>query len=93
MNFTKVGLAAVLVACGAAVVQAEGALVQARAHAQQISALYRQGLATALEASDANVLRFESEINLARERYGLAGALLDLRLALGVDPLGREVTS
>ena len=42
---------------------------------------------------DANVLRFESEINLARERYGLAGALLDLRLALGVDPLGREVTS
>jgi hypothetical protein len=38
------------------------------------------------------VLRFESEIALVQERYGLAAALLDLRLAIGVDPLGREVS-
>jgi outer membrane protein TolC len=75
-----------------AVIQAENGAVQARVHAQQIAALYRQGLATALEASDANVLRYESEIALAQQRYGLAAALLDLRLAIGVDPLGREVS-
>jgi outer membrane protein TolC len=75
-----------------AVIQAESGAVQARAHAQQIAALYRQGLATALEASDANVLRYESEIALAQERYGLAAALFELRLAMGVDPLGREVS-
>ncbi len=75
-----------------AVIHAQNAAEQATAHAEQISALYRQGLATSLEASDASVLRFESEINLARERYGLAEALLDLRLALGVDPLGHEVS-
>jgi outer membrane protein len=75
-----------------AVVEAERGAVQAREHAQQIAALYRQGLATALEASDANVVRFQSEIALVQERYRLALALLDLRLSLGVDPLGREVS-
>jgi outer membrane protein TolC len=75
-----------------AVIEAENGAVRAREHAQQIAALYRQGLATALEASDANVLRYESEIALAQQRYGLAAALLDLRLALGVDPLGRKVS-
>jgi outer membrane protein TolC len=52
--------------------------------------LYRQGLASALAVSDANLRLFEAEVALARARFGLGLALLDLRAAQGLDALGKE---
>jgi outer membrane protein TolC len=77
----------------AAVAQAEAVVAAAQKNAAETIALYRQGLARALEVADANAQLFEAEVALARERYGMAVALLALRVALGVDPLGREVVS
>jgi outer membrane protein TolC len=79
-----------LAAAQASIRQAEAAVELARRNVGETAALYREGLARALEVSDANVRLFEAEVTLVRERYGLAMAFLDLRAALGLDPLGRE---
>ena len=62
----------------------------ARKNAAETTALYRQGIASALEVADANVRLFEVEVALARERYGLAIAYLNFEAALGLDPFGKE---
>jgi outer membrane protein TolC len=64
----------------------------ARRNAEETAELYRQGLTRALEVADANVRLFEAEVALAAERFGLGLAFLDLRAAVGLDPLGREPT-
>jgi outer membrane protein TolC len=64
----------------------------ARKNAAETAELYRQGLATALEAADANVRLFEAEVELVRERYGVGIAFLNLEAALGLDPFGKEPT-
>jgi outer membrane protein TolC len=76
----------------AGVQQAEVALEVSKKNAAEAQALYRQGLATALELSDANQRLFDAEVALVRERYALAIAVLDLRAALGLDSLGRDKT-
>ncbi|MCI0527821.1 MAG: TolC family protein, partial [Nitrospira sp.] len=72
--------------------QAQVAVDIGRRNAEEIAILYRQGLARALEVADANVRLFEAEVALAQARYGLGLSLLNLRAALGFDPLGNEVT-
>jgi len=62
----------------------------ARKNAQEIAELYRQGLGNALQVADANVRLFEAEVEVARQRHGLAQALLNLRAAQGLDPFGKE---
>lgn len=62
----------------------------AQRNATETMELYRQGLARALELADANVRLFEAEVGLAGERVAVGRAFLDLRAALGLDPLGRE---
>jgi outer membrane protein TolC len=74
----------------AAVRQSELAAAQARQNAEETGILYRQGLSTALAAADASLRLFEAEVALARSRYALGVALLDLRAAVGLDPLGKE---
>jgi outer membrane protein TolC len=69
------------------VVVAHGAAAR---NATEVAELYRQGLASALEAADANVRMFEAEVTLVRERYGLAIAYLNFEAALGLDPFGKE---
>jgi outer membrane protein TolC len=76
----------------AGVEQATVAVAVARKNAAEAQALYKQGLATALELSDANLSLFAAEVGLVRERYALAIAVLDLRAALGLDALGRDKT-
>ena len=76
----------------AAITQASVAVAVAQKNARQTAELYRQGLANELQAADANVGLFEAEVALARARYGLALAYLDLRAARGLDPLGEEPT-
>lgn len=69
--------------------QATVALDVARKNAAETAELYRQGLTGALQAADANVRLYEAEVEFIRERYGLAMAFLNFRLALGLDPFGR----
>jgi outer membrane protein TolC len=61
-----------------------------RKNAEEVTTLYRQGLAGALTVADANIRLFEAEVALARARYGLGLSLLNLRTALGLGPLGQE---
>jgi len=62
----------------------------AQKNAMETAALYRQGIASALEVADANVRLFEAEVALASKRYGLAVAYLNFEAALGLDPFGKE---
>jgi len=66
------------------------ALEAARKNAAETAELYRQGLSNALQVADANVSLFEAEVEVARQRNGLALALLNLRAAQGLDPFGKE---
>ncbi|MBF5040937.1 TolC family protein [Aggregicoccus sp. 17bor-14] len=70
--------------------QGELAAKVARRNVDETGELYRQGLASALAVSDANLRLFEAEVALARARFGLGLALLDLRAAQGLDALGKE---
>lgn len=74
----------------AALRQAELASAQARKNADETGILYRQGLSTALAVADAALRLFEAEVAAVRARYTLGVALLDLRSAVGLDPLGKE---
>jgi len=74
----------------AALRQSELAATQARRNAEETGILYRQGLSTALAVADAALRLFEAEVAVAQARYTLGVALLDLRAALGLDPLGKE---
>ena len=70
--------------------EAEVARGVAQKNATETTELYRQGLASALEAADANVRLFEAEVALVGQRYGLALAYLNFEAALGLDPFGKE---
>ena len=74
----------------AALKQAEVALDVARKNEQETSELYRQGLASALEVSDATVSLFEAEVAQVNQRFNLGIAFLNLEAALGLDPFGKE---
>jgi outer membrane protein TolC len=73
--------------------QALAAAEVGRRNLEEVTVLYRQGLATALEVADANLRLFEAEVALARARYDVRLSWLDLWAALGLDPLGKEVPS
>ena len=76
----------------AAVAQAGVALEAARKNASETSTLYREGLANALSAADANQRLFEADVARTRELYSLGAAVLDLYAAQGLDPEGKEPT-
>lgn len=63
--------------------EATAALVAARRNAEETSALYREGLASALELADANQRLFEAEVAEVTARYRMALAYLALREASG----------
>jgi outer membrane protein TolC len=70
---------------------AEAAAGAARKNAQEVAALYREGLATALDVADAGARAYSAELSSVGERYAQARSVLRLRQALGVDPTGHEV--
>jgi len=74
----------------AALKQSQVAMDVARKNAMETSELYRQGLATALEVSDATVSLFEAEVAQVNQRFNLGIAFLNLEAALGLDPFGKE---
>lgn len=65
--------------------EASAATRAARKNADETSALYREGLASALELADANQRLFEAEVAEVTARYRMALAYLALREAGGVD--------
>jgi outer membrane protein TolC len=74
----------------ASLVRAEVAVAAARRNATETAELYRRGLVRALEVVDANVQLFEAEVERTGAQYSLALAYLDLRAAVGLDPLTSE---
>ena len=71
--------------------QAQATAELSRQNAKETAELFRQGLTNSLAVSDASLKQFEAEVALAQEEYALAVALLGVRAAVGVDPLGRAV--
>ncbi|HEU5055913.1 MAG TPA: TolC family protein [Kofleriaceae bacterium] len=69
--------------------EAEEAVAAARKNVEEARILYNQGLARAIEVADASARLFDAEVALARERYALGQAVVDLRAARGEGPLGR----
>jgi outer membrane protein TolC len=80
-----------LAASQAAFHAAEQAVTAAGQSVEETTILYRQGLAKAIELVDANDSRFAAEVNYASAQYQMAQAYLNLRQALGLDPLGTEL--
>lgn len=74
----------------AALREAIAALRAARKNAEETNALYREGLASALELADATRQLFEAEVAEVTARFRMAIAYLSLREASGVGPIGGE---
>jgi len=70
--------------------QAELAHEVATKNAAETVELYNQGLTGVLYLADANIRLFEAEVGVAQVRVGLAIAYLNLRAALGYDPIAME---
>jgi outer membrane protein TolC len=68
---------------------AAAAATAAQKNGEETSVLYQQGLATAFEVSDANDKRFDAEVTRAAAQLQMEQAYLDLRAALGFEPLER----
>jgi outer membrane protein TolC len=71
----------------ASLVRADVAVDAARRNAGETAELYRRGLVRALEVVDANVQLFEAEVEQVGAQLALAISFLDLRAALGLEPL------
>jgi outer membrane protein TolC len=77
-----------LQAAQAAFRSAADAVAAAARSVSETETLYRQGLAKALELTDANDQRFAAEVAYANAQYAMALDFLALREAMGLDPLG-----
>lgn len=69
----------------------EEAVAAAKRNTTETEILYTQGLARAIEVSDANGRRFDAEVNRASAKLSMQQAYLDLRDALGLGPVGEEL--
>lgn len=69
----------------------DDAVTAAQRNTTETEILYQQGLARAIEVSDANGRRFDAEVNRATAKLAMQQAYLDLREALGLGPVGDEL--
>lgn len=69
---------------------AEEAVATAQRNTDETEALYRQGLARAIELTDANARRFEAEVSRATAKLAMEQAYLELRFALGYGPIDED---
>lgn len=69
---------------------AEEAIAATQKNTEETDILYRQGLARAIELTDANARRFDAEVSRASARLTMEQAYLELRNALGFGPLDEE---
>jgi outer membrane protein TolC len=70
---------------------AEEAVVTAQKNTDETTILYKQGLAKAIEVTDANATRYDTEVTLATAKLGMEQAYLNLRFALGLGPVSDEL--
>ncbi len=66
---------------------ADEAVATAQTSIDETTSLYNQGLAKAIELTDANLTRFDAEVTRASAQLTMEQAYLDLRQALGYGPL------
>ncbi|MBL8721956.1 MAG: TolC family protein [Myxococcales bacterium] len=66
---------------------ADEALAAAQKSVDETTTLYNQGLAKAIELTDANLTRFDADVIRASAQLTMEQAYLDLRQALGYGPL------
>jgi outer membrane protein TolC len=85
------GAVALLVSSQAALKVADDAVKSATQSYNETKILYGQGLAKAIELTDADDSIFAADSNYASAKYALATAYLSLRQALGLDALGTEL--
>ena len=69
----------------------EDAVTAATKSAEETAILYRQGLARAIEVTDANASQYDAEVNLEAAKLAMEQGYLDLRQALGLDPIRGEI--
>lgn len=69
---------------------AEAAVAAAQRNTEETEILYRNGLARAIELTDANGKRFDAEVSRESAKLAMEQAYLDLRAALGFGPLESE---
>lgn len=55
---------------------------------EETEILYQQGLARAIELTDANAQRYDAEVSRETARLAMEQAYLELRFALGLEPIG-----
>ncbi len=65
----------------------EDAVAAAQKSVDETEILYRQGLARAIELTDANARRFDAEVSRASAKLTMEQAYLELRFALGYGPV------
>ena len=66
------------------------AAASAQKNAEETAVLYQQGLARALEVSDANDQQFQADVTRESAKLSMEQAYLDLRSALGFGPLDQD---
>ena len=69
----------------------EQAVVTAQKNTEETAILYKQGLAKAIEVTDANASRYDADATLAVAKLGMEQAYLNLRFALGLSPISDEL--
>jgi outer membrane protein TolC len=69
----------------------EQAVVMAEKNTDETTILYKQGLAKAIEVTDANASRYDAEVTRATAKLGMEQAYLNLRFALGLGPISDEL--
>jgi outer membrane protein TolC len=79
--------AAQLASAQQALVAARAARDASRKGAKETEILYRQGLARAIELTDANGKKFDAEVSRASAKLSMEQAYLELRFALGYGPV------
>jgi outer membrane protein TolC len=67
------------------------AVAAAQKLTEEEEVLYRQGLARAIEVTDANSKRFDAEVSRASAKLSMEQAYLELRFALGLAPIDEEL--
>jgi outer membrane protein TolC len=89
---TDIAIAVAELRAARAVLQvAEQAVVTAQKNTDETTILYKQGLAKAIEVTDANATRYDAEVTLATAKLGMEQAYLNLRFDLGLGPVSDEL--
>ena len=70
----------------------EQAAATAKLNTEETEILYRQGLARAIEVTDANASRYAADVAVESAKLAMEQAYLGLRQALGIDPIGEGPT-